>query len=68
VSATALPSWMTGAYWLQFDDGSVGARPASRANGAWFYAPESREHAPVIAICEAKPPLPPPPKPEGSEK
>lgn len=63
VEATALPSWLIGWYWLQFENGSVGARPAERRDGGWFYSdnPWSKEHAPVVAFCEAKSPAPPSP-------
>jgi hypothetical protein len=70
VKATALPSWLIGWYWLQFEGGSVGARPAERRDGAWFYSdnPWSKEHAPVVAFCEAKPPAPPSPTPGGEKE
>jgi hypothetical protein len=60
LKAEALPSWLTGIFWLQFDDGSVGTRPTERNNGRWVYLDSrSPEHAPVIAFCPAKPPAPP---------
>lgn len=62
IAAHALPSWLTGLFWIQFDDGSVGREPATRDNGAWWYGRgKDREHAPVIAYCPA---LPPPPTSE----
>lgn len=62
VQAHALPSWLTGLFWIQFDDRTVARKPATRNNGAWWYDGKDREHAPVIAYCPAVPPPAPEPR------